>query len=128
MGNRAPQGVFLQRRNRKRTESFLTFACSINVHVQEPVEASLPSAASFADVECPSTSRLHVGSLDVANAFDGMAVPESLAHEFSLPSIRAKHLSFLNLEEWGFADHAAILPCLRVLPWAGAGRFICAKL
>lgn len=82
----------------------------------DPPGTQLPSAAALSGVEIGLGEPLYIASGDISNAFCGMAIPESLGSRFTLPTVRAAHVSRKHLLNLDVSDCEAAIPCLIVLP------------
>ena len=126
------RGIVSLRSKRKRTVGIFFVAKSngrlrlifdtrvANTHFRAPDHTSLPSGATFGGVEVDSSQQLHVGELDVADAFYRIALPEELGNHFVLPSVPVQHLTAaarrqLSAEEW-LALGDVVSPCMLRLP------------
>ena len=88
----------------------------LNQSFSDPPKTELPSAASFASLESHDGADVYIGSADVRNAFYGMAVPESLSDQFSLPFVRASDVGISHIHNLPIQKDSILVPCLTVLP------------
>ena len=63
----------------------------LNVKFTEPPSTDLPSADAFTRLDLPENVPFYIASGDLANAFYTLAVPDKLAHLFTLPTVEARH-------------------------------------
>ncbi|CAE8588527.1 unnamed protein product [Polarella glacialis] len=88
-----------------------------NTYFKDPVHTSLPTAASFSNLEVDDADDMFLIHADIENAFYGMEVPVDLSAYFTLPPVRSSLVGNPGvLDSEPYNDGDFLMPCLKVLP------------
>ena len=95
----------------------------VNGFFSRPPSTRLPSAAAFSSLETwplvedtGEKKPIFFSSGDIMDCFYHCGVPPGLEQWFSLPAIRARHVSHVRIPGKHIHPSALLVPCLKVLP------------
>eukprot|EP00438_Fugacium_kawagutii_P035174 Skav225825 [mRNA] locus=scaffold2516:14315:17246:- [translate_table: standard] len=93
-----------------------------NLWFGRPQKVSLATGSAFSRIQVDSGPPIHVGGVDISDAFYRIALPSEFRDLFALPGLSAKALRLTELDGVPIDPKQMLFPCFRAIPmgWSHA--------